>query len=119
MKIEMTTDLIGDEIRLLSGDIVEMDKGRAVSFIQAGYAKAVVEAVAPVASGPTQESVEAELTALGVAFLRGADLGALITLLNGVKAEPRDGDGDGNVLDGTPAERPKRKPRADQQSEGV
>lgn len=88
MKIEMTTDLIdgeNEENSLRVRDIVEMEKGRAVSFIQAGYAKAVVAPVEPTASGPTRESVEAELDALGVAFLRGADFGALITLLDGVK----------------------------------
>ena len=84
MKIEMTADLPGDD-GLYAGAIVEMEKGRAVSFIQAGYAKAVVETVAPIVSGPTRESVEAELNALGVAFLSGADLGALTTLLAGVK----------------------------------
>lgn len=88
MKIEMTTDLIDAENKensLRVGDIIEMEKGRAVSFIQAGYAKAVVAPAPVIPAEPTRESVEAELTALGVAFLRGADLGALITLLNGMK----------------------------------
>ena len=86
MKIEITTDLIGKDGSFLSGDIVEMEKGRAVSFIQAGYAKAVLKPVEPVDAGPTQESVEAELKALGVAFLSGADLGSLLALLDGIKA---------------------------------
>ena len=86
MKIEMTADLIGDETSLLTGAIVEMEKRQAVSFIQAGYAKAAVDPVAQIAPQPTQASVEAELTALGVAFLSGADLGALTTLLDASKA---------------------------------
>ena len=86
MKIEITTDLIGEDGSLFAGDVVEMEKGRAVSFIQAGYAKAVIAAPAPIDTTPTQQSVEAELTALGVRFISGADLGSLIALRNASKA---------------------------------
>lgn len=99
MKIEMTADLIGAESRLLVGDIVEMEKGRAVSFIQGGYAKAIAGPEPIIDERPTQNSVEAELTALGVYFLRGADLGSLIALLGRSKAaakpDPLEHDRDG------------------------
>jgi hypothetical protein len=87
MKIEMTADLIGEDGSLHAGDIIEMEKGRAVPFIQAGYARAVI-AAAPetaVAAAPTQQSVEAELTAMGVTYIRGADLASLIALRDATK----------------------------------
>ena len=86
MKIEITTDLIGEDGSLFAGDVVEMEKGRAVSFIQAGYAKAVVAPAPFIPAQPTQQSVEAELTALGVTFIRGADLGSLIALRDASRA---------------------------------
>ena len=81
MKIEMTADLIGEDGGLLSGQIIDTETdAEAVRFIQAGYAKAVIEAPAPIDTTPTQQSVEAELTALGVRFISGADLASLIAL---------------------------------------
>ena len=87
MKIEMTADLIGEDGSLLAGQIIDTETdAEAVRFIQAGYAKAVIAAPAPIDTTPTQQSVEAELTALGVRFISGANLGSLIALRNASKA---------------------------------
>jgi hypothetical protein len=87
MKIEMTADLIGEDGSLLAGQIIDTETdAEAVRFIQAGYARAVIAAPAPIDTTPTQQSIEAELTALGVRFISGADLGSLIALLNASKA---------------------------------
>ena len=87
MKIEMTADLIGEDGSLLAGQINDTETdAEAVRFIQAGYAKAVIQAPAPIDTTPTQQSVEAELTALGVYFVSGANLASLIALCNASKA---------------------------------
>lgn len=113
MKIEMTVDLIGEEGSMLAGAVVEMEKGRAVSFMQAGYAKAVSGPEPIIDDRPTQQSVEAELTALGVTFLGGADIGSLIALRDAsiaAKHDPLDHDRDG---------RKGGSRKAAQQSEGL
>ena len=87
MKIEMTADLIGSDGGLLVGQIIDTETdAEAVRFIQAGYARAVIEAPPSINTAPTQQSVEAELTALGVYFVSGADLGSLIALREACKA---------------------------------
>lgn len=121
MKIRITTDNMAPTRS--RGDVVDLSGADAAPLLQAGYAEAVAVDAPAVKGPPSREEVEGELKALSVYFLRGADLDSLIDLLGRSKApakpDPRDGDGDGNVLDGTPAERLKRKPKADHQSEGL
>lgn len=101
MKIQMTADLIGDDYNLKAGEITEkLDDATATRLIQGGYAVGVPDAPAPVVKDPnSREEVEGELTALGVYFIRGADLDSLIGLRNRSKApakpDPLDHDGDG------------------------
>ena len=111
MKVQMLVQL--DELGGAPnvGDVVDLDKTKAVQFVNAGYAEAVIDRPEPATAAPTRADIEGELAALGVAFIKGADLCSLAALLDASRVEPRDGDGDGNVLDGTPDERPKRKPR--------
>lgn len=89
----------------------DFDDASAVRLIQAGYAEAVVEAVRETAvqAAPSRRDIEGVLTELGVPFVQNADLDSLAALLKASRPAARDGDGDGKVLDGTPAERPKRK----------
>ena len=86
MKVKMLVALERPENPFLVGQVVEVPDQMAVAYIQAGYASPVIEAPAPIDNGPTQNSIEAELTALGVYFVPGADLGSLIALRDARKA---------------------------------
>lgn len=97
MKIRIATDNLAP-VRS-RGDVVELSGAEAAPLLQAGYAEAVAVDAPAVNASPSREDVEGELKALGIYFLRGADLASLTDLLGRSKApakpEPLDHDGDG------------------------
>lgn len=97
MKIKITTDEL--EPGYSRGQIVDVPGVEGVPLLQAGYAEAVAGPVLETAVQPdaARRAVEDELSAMGVFFLRGANLDSLTALRDASRApvDPLDHDGDG------------------------
>lgn len=119
MKIRITTDNMAPTRN--RGDVVDLSGAEAAPLLQAGYAEAVAVDAPAVNGPPSREEVEAELSALGVYFLRGANMDSLTDLLvlTRAAAKPDPLDHDGNGKRGGSRKTVAAAPPADHQSEGL